>query len=53
MALGDRAFYDALEGLSELRFCGADITHESAVIAELDHFVSINSAVEVDLFLAR
>lgn len=50
MALGDRAFYDALEGLSELRFCGADITHESAVIAELDHFVSINSAVEVDLF---
>jgi len=50
MALGDRAFYHALEGLPELRFCGADITHESAIIAELDHFVSINSAVEVDLF---
>ncbi|MGA1216866.1 MAG: acetyl-CoA hydrolase/transferase family protein [Pseudomonadales bacterium] len=50
MALGDRTFYNALEGVPELRFCGAHITHESTIIAGLDHFVSINSAVEVDLF---
>lgn len=50
MALGDEAFYSRLAGVANLRFCGANYTHESAVIAELSDFVSINSAVEIDLF---
>ena len=31
-------------------FAGADHTHELGIIRRIDHFVSVNSAVEVDLF---
>jgi 4-hydroxybutyrate CoA-transferase len=50
MALGSAALYAALAERPDVVFRPACYTHESAVIAELDHFVSINSAVEVDLF---
>ena len=49
MALGSKALYSALADRPDIIFRPARYTHESTVIAELDHFVSINSAVEVDL----
>jgi 4-hydroxybutyrate CoA-transferase len=50
MALGDDALFDWLADQSAVIFCGADHTHEVSAIAQLQNFVSINSAVEVDLF---
>lgn len=49
MALGTASLYAALADRPDVQFRPARYTHEAAVIAELDHFVSINSAVEVDL----
>ncbi len=50
MALGSAALLDwaAEEGNFVLR--SADYTHEVSVIRQLDNFISINSAVEIDLF---
>ena len=50
MALGDSELFDWLADQPSVVFRGADHTHEVSAIAELDNFVSINSAVEVDLF---
>ncbi|MEJ2089075.1 MAG: acetyl-CoA hydrolase/transferase C-terminal domain-containing protein [Gammaproteobacteria bacterium] len=50
MALGTDALYQWLAHTPEVRFRGANHTHEVSVIRELDNFVSINSAVEVDLY---
>jgi 4-hydroxybutyrate CoA-transferase len=50
MALGTRALGEWLAHRSDVVFRGASHTHEVAVIRELDRFVSINSAVEVDLY---
>lgn len=49
MALGDQAFYDRLAERSDVVFKPARYTHEVGVMRELQRFVSINSAVEVDL----
>ena len=49
MALGSRELIDWLAEASPVRFKGANYTHEVAVIRQLTQFVSINSAVEVDL----
>ncbi len=50
MALGSAGLYDWLAETPEVVFRGADYTHEVSVIGQLDNFVSINSAVEVDLY---
>ena len=50
MALGSSALLDWLAQRPDVVFRGADHTHEVRVIGELSGFVSINSAVEVDLF---
>ena len=50
MALGTPALLDWLSRTPQVRFAGANYTHEIGVIRQLDSFVSINSAVEVDLF---
>lgn len=50
MALGGPALYEWLAGTPEVEFRGANYTHEIGVIRQLDNFVSINSAVEVDLY---
>jgi 4-hydroxybutyrate CoA-transferase len=50
MALGSHALHDWLADAPEVRFVGADYTHDFGVIRQLDNFVSINSAVEVDLY---
>ena len=50
MALGTDRLYAWLAEAPEVGFRGANHTHEVSVIRQLDNFVSINSAVEVDLF---
>ena len=50
MALGDGDLFDWLADQQTVIFRGADHTHEVGAIAQLDNFVSINSAVEVDVF---
>ena len=52
MALGSEALFDWLAHAdkgADVVFRSADYTHESSVIRQLDNFVSINSAVEIDL----
>lgn len=50
MALGTKTLFDWLSDERAIKFRGADYTHEVQVIRQLENFVSINSAVEVDLF---
>lgn len=50
MALGTPALLDGLAGRPEVQFRGANYTHEISVIGRLSSFVSVNSAVEVDLY---
>jgi len=49
MALGEPAHFDWLAETPEVVFRSADYTHEASVIRDIHQFVSINSAVEVDL----
>lgn len=52
MALGSEALIDWLAHdpqAESVMFKSADYTHEFRVISQLDNFVSINSAVEIDL----
>jgi 4-hydroxybutyrate CoA-transferase len=41
---------DWLAGAPEVVFRGANHTHEVSVIRQIDNFVSVNSAVEIDLY---
>ncbi|MFT7652859.1 MAG: 4-hydroxybutyrate CoA-transferase [Limisphaerales bacterium] len=50
IGLGTEALVDWLAQTPSVVFRGADYTHEVAAIRQLDNFVSINSAVEIDLF---
>jgi 4-hydroxybutyrate CoA-transferase len=50
MALGGPVLYEWLADTPEVVFRGADYTHEVNVLRQLEGFVSINSAVEVDLY---
>jgi len=50
VALGSAQLLQWLADRPDVTFRGADYTHEVAVIRQLDNFVSINSAVEVDLY---
>ena len=50
VALGSAALLEWLADTPAVVFHGADYTHEVAVIRQLDNFVSINSAVEIDLY---
>ena len=50
MALGSGALYDWLAERPDVVFRSADYTHDLDVIRRIDGFVSINSAVQVDLF---
>ncbi|XOV82553.1 MAG: acetyl-CoA hydrolase/transferase family protein [bacterium] len=49
MALGSQALLNWLAQTPEVVFRGANHTHDACVIAQLDNFVSVNSAVEIDL----
>jgi 4-hydroxybutyrate CoA-transferase len=50
VALGSARLLEWLADTPAVVFHGADYTHEVAVIRQLDNFVSINSAVEIDLY---
>ena len=50
MALGSAELMAWLAGRRDVVFRGANHTHEASAIRQLDGFVSVNSAVEVDLF---
>ena len=50
MALGSQKLYDWLGSQQDVLFKGANYTHEVSVIRQIDDFVSINSAVEIDLY---
>ena len=50
MALGTTTLYDWLADQPDVLFRGADHTHEVASIRQLPNFVSVNSAVEIDLY---
>ena len=49
MALGSHGLIEWLAATPEVLFRGANYTHEVAVIRQLPGFVSVNSAVQVDL----
>ena len=50
MALGSEQLYAWLAERDDVVFRGADYTHEVGVMRRIDSFVSVNSAVEVDLY---
>ena len=50
MAMGGLELFDWLKDEKSVQFKSADYTHEMSIIQQLDNFVSINSAVEIDLF---
>lgn len=49
VAIGSKKLYDAISGTA-FEFRPVGITHSSAAIAAIPNFISINSALEVDLF---
>jgi 4-hydroxybutyrate CoA-transferase len=50
MAIGDAWLYTWLAETPQVSFRSASHTHDVGVIRQIDNFVSVNSAVEVDLF---
>lgn len=50
VALGSAAFYRRIADRRDVRFKPASYTHNAAVLARLERFVSVASALEVDLF---
>lgn len=49
MAVGSHGFYDFLDGNSAIAFHPCDVTHSRALVAGMDRFVAVNSALQVDL----
>ena len=49
-AVGDDAFYAWLAERPDVSMRPVSYTHSARVLAELDNFVALNSAIEVDLF---
>lgn len=49
MLVGSAELFEWAASRPDVFLVGADVTHESRTIALIDNFVSINSAVEVDL----
>lgn len=48
-AAGSRQFYDALDRNSAIEFHPCSLTHDVALIADLDGFCAINSVLQIDL----
>ena len=49
VAIGSRRLYDRVGGPA-YRFCPVSFTHSPRVLADIERFVTLNSAMEVDLF---
>ncbi len=50
ISLGSQRLYDWAGQRDDILFRGADHTHDVGVIRQIDNFVSINSALEIDLY---
>lgn len=50
LALGSQELYDFAARCENIAFRPVDYTHNVTVLAQIDNFVAINSAIEVDLF---
>jgi acetyl-CoA hydrolase len=50
LLIGDEKLYAHAHRNPKIRLAAPDYTHSAAVLAQLPDFVSVNSAVEVDLF---
>jgi len=48
--VGSKDFYGRMIAFAPLRITGCEVTHDTRTLAELDRFVAVNSALEVDLF---
>lgn len=48
--VGSQSFYEKIRDFHPLRVVGCDISHDPVLLAKLDRFVTVNSALEVDLF---
>jgi len=49
MAVGSHGFYDFLDGNKAIAFHPCDVTNSRALVAGMDRFVAVNSALQVDL----
>ena len=47
---GSKALYDWMDGQETLHWRPISYTHDSAIIGQIDNFISINSGIEVDLW---
>jgi acyl-CoA hydrolase len=47
--IGTKRLYEFVHRNPQVRMCTTSYTHDSAVLAQLDKFVTVNSAIEVDL----
>lgn len=47
---GSQALYDWMDGQKSLHWRPISYTHDSAIIGQIDNFISINSGIEVDLW---
>jgi len=50
VSMGSQALYDWTVGRQDIVYKPISYTHDSALIGQIDNFVSINSGLEVDLF---
>jgi acyl-CoA hydrolase len=48
--VGSAKLYKDIAGFDQLRVLGCEVTHNPRLLLALDNFVSVNSALEVDLF---
>ncbi len=48
--VGSMEFYRQMADFDQVKILGCEVTHDPRVLLALDNFVSINSALEVDLF---
>jgi len=49
MAIGSQHLYDRVADNTQIVLRGANYTHDARIVAQLDNFYSINSAIEIDL----
>jgi acyl-CoA hydrolase len=47
---GSARLYEWAADFAGLRVTGCEVTHDARVLAAFDHFIAVNSALEVDLF---
>lgn len=49
-ALGSKKLYEYIDNNSQIKSAAVDYVNDARVISQLENFISINNAIEVDLF---